>query len=86
MNGADNIHYILAGRKRVTLYPPSATRFLYQKPWRGQPPAESEVGSAIDVDHERFPLFIKAQEQAVTLELERGEAVYIPMGWWHEIE
>lgn len=74
-DGADNLHFVLAGSKRITLYPPSATADLYQKPWRGVPPAESHVGSMFDADYDLYPRFRQARDKAISFVVERGEAV-----------
>lgn len=37
-------------------------------------------------DFERFPLFRQAAAVAVTAVLEPGDAIYIPTGWWHNVE
>src|SRR5688572_29442483 len=39
-----------------------------------------------DPDLARFPRFAEAQRHAQTAELEPGDALYIPYGWWHHVE
>jgi hypothetical protein len=67
------------GRKRVVLFPPEASRNLYQHPFT--------VASYIDVNHpdyERFPALrrVKGYEAMI----EPGETIFMPSGYWHYIE
>lgn len=78
----DPYHNLLAqvvGRKRIRLYSPHNTPFLY--PHTGKTLKNT---SQIDVerpDLERFPLF--AQAQGEELVLEAGEMLYLPPHYWH---
>jgi Cupin-like domain len=42
--------------------------------------------SASNPDLARFPRFAEAQAHAVSAELGSGDAIYIPYGWWHQVE
>ena len=83
----DNIACVVAGRRRVTLFPPDQLRNLYIGPLDFTP-----AGQAISLvdfaapDLERFPRFAEAMRHAQVAELEPGDAVLIPSMWWHHME
>lgn len=83
---ADNIACVVAGRRRFTLFPPKEVANLYVGPLEhtisGQPVSMVDP-DAPDLD--RFPRFAKAQEAALTADLEPGDAIYIPTLWWHHV-
>jgi len=65
------------GRKRVTLIASTQLRYVYN---------EFGVYSEVDCekpDWERFPAFQYARPQTVILN--PGEALFIPVGWWHQV-
>lgn len=83
----DNIACVVAGRRRFTLYPPDAIRDLYVGPidftMAGRPvglAAGSAEGDA------RYPRFDKWRGRALVVELEPGDAIYLPKLWWHQVE
>ena len=75
----DNIACVVAGRRRVTLFPPEQLRNLYIGPLDFNP-----AGQAISLvdfaapDLQRFPRFAEAMRHAQVAELEPGDAVFIP--------
>lgn len=83
----DNLACVVAGRRRFTLYPPDAIGDLYVGPidhtMAGQP-----VGLAAGAEpgDPRFPRFEAARDRAVVVELEPGDALYLPKLWWHQVE
>jgi len=83
----DNLACVVAGRRRVTLFPPDQLRNLYIGPLDHTP-----AGQAISLvdfhapDHARFPRFAEALRHAQAAELEPGDAVFIPSMWWHHME
>lgn len=83
----DNIACVVAGRRRVTLFPPEQLRNLYIGPLDFNP-----AGQAISLvdfaapDLQRFPRFAEAMQHAQVAELEPGDAVFIPSLWWHHME
>jgi hypothetical protein len=83
----DNVACVAAGRRRFTLFPPDAIGDLYVGPidhtLAGQPIGLA-VGSAPGDPH--FPRFERARERALVVELEPGDALYLPKLWWHQVE
>jgi len=83
----DNLACVVAGRRRFTLFPPDEVDHLYVGPLDFTP-----AGQAISLvdfarpDFVRFPKFAQALEQAQVVELEPGDAVFIPSMWWHHVE
>lgn len=93
---SDNLHLVLSGRKRWLLFPPEALPRLRFVPWgaacrsvlRGEmlPVNRSGVGldpacsllEAADVEH--------AQPAPIQIELQPGEALFVPAGWAHQVE
>jgi hypothetical protein len=84
---SDNIACVVAGRRRFTVFPPDQVRNLYVGPldhtMAGQP---ASMVSVRDPDFERYPRFRDALAAAQTAELGPGDAIYIPLLWWHNVE
>lgn len=83
----DNIACVLAGRRRFTLFPPDQIGNLYVGPLDftiSGPPVSMVALNA--PDFARFPRFAEAQAAAQVAELEPGDAIFIPYGWWHQVE
>lgn len=83
----DNLACVVAGRRRVTLFPPDQLHNLYVGPLDHTPAGQpiSLVDFAAP-DLQRFPRFAEACRHALTAELEPGDAVLIPSMWWHHME
>ena len=67
------------GRKRVILFPPQQSKFIYQHPFT--------VASYIDVNHpdyEQFPALRNVHGYEAILQ--PGETLFMPSGYWHYIE
>ncbi len=83
---SDNFAVVAVGKRRFTLFPPDATPDLYVGPLNitlaGQPVS---MVDPLAPDHETFPRFRKAQEQALFADLEPGDAIYVPTLWWHHV-
>lgn len=78
----DNLHVQIKGRKRWTLFSPADSDRLY----RGFPQLSSPIFSPVDVeqpDTRKFPMFCNAQPLRV--ELEPGDVLFVPSGWWHHV-
>ena len=64
------------GEKRVTLFSPEMTPYLYKQPMSSH--------SNVDLrnpDFERFPALAKAS--GYTAVLKHGDTVFMPSSWWH---
>ena len=83
----DNLACVIAGRRRFTLYSPELTAKLYPGPidntMAGQPVS---LAASLPPDSARFPQFELIRDQALTAELEPGDALYLPKLWWHQVE
>lgn len=83
----DNLACVVAGRRRFTLFPPDAIGDLYVGPidhtLAGQP--ISLAAGAAPGDG-RYPRFAAAAARAIVVELEPGDALYLPKLWWHQVE
>lgn len=77
-----NIFMQLRGRKRFILFSPADSANLYPYPADSKIPHMSRLD--IDhVDHDRYPLF--EQAEAIEVVVKRGDSLYIPQGWWHQV-
>jgi hypothetical protein len=83
----DGINCMVAGRKRFIFFPPDQMENLYIGPLDlapgGQPTSMVKVSAP---DLERFPRFSQAMAAAETVDVEPGDAIYIPNMWWHNVE
>jgi hypothetical protein len=84
----DNLACVIAGRRRFTLYAPTLIGKLYVGPidntMAGQP--VSLAASASGASRGAYPLFEEIRDQALQVELEPGDALYLPKLWWHQVE
>ena len=83
----DNLACCAAGRRRFTLFPPGAFRNLYLGPIDNTP--AGRVVSMVDFDNPDLaahPRFVDAMAEALTVDLEPGDAIFIPSMWWHHVE
>ena len=83
----DNLACVVAGRRRVTLFPPDQLPNLYVGPLDHTPAGQpiSLVDFAAP-DLQKYPRFAEACRHARTAMLEPGDAVLIPSMWWHHME
>lgn len=75
----NNMLVQIYGRKKVTLIPAMQTPHLYNDRW-----VFSQISDPNTVDLKQFPDF--AQVTPVECIIGAGEALFIPMGWWHTVE
>eukprot|EP00937_MAST-01D_sp_MAST-1D-sp2_P006266 g6266.t1 len=88
----DLCHGLLAcveGTKRVTLFPPSDTLYLYRAARDDPNPNSSRVHwerwrDGVGSERARFPKM--AEASPVVVSLSAGQALYTPPGWWHTVE
>jgi|KBSSwiStaDraftv2_1062776.scaffolds.fasta_scaffold00497_4 hypothetical protein len=84
----DNLACVVAGRRRFTLYAPELISSLYIGPLDNtmSGPPVSLAASAAAGSSDKFPLFEQIRDQALRVELEAGDALYLPKLWWHQVE
>jgi len=83
----DNLACVVAGRRRVTLFPPQQLSNLYIGPLDFTPAGQAISLVDIDApDFDRFPKFAEALKHAQVAELGPGDAVFIPSMWWHYVQ
>merc|ERR1719215_1514639 len=78
-----NLHVQLTGRKRFIIFPPEDWRYLYPFPVHHDLDRRSQV-DLDNPDDEKFPEWRGARGTVV--ELEPGDALYIPPYWWHHVQ
>lgn len=84
---SNNIACVIAGKRRFTLFPPEQIANLYIGPIDFAP-----TGTPISLvnfsnpDYVQHPRFVTAMESALIVDLEPGDALYIPSLWWHHVQ
>lgn len=78
---ADILLCHFGGKKRVTLISPEQTRYLYRVPF--------SFSSLFDIDYdkpnfEKYPALKNIRAEVV--ELNHGDVLYIPPGYWHYVQ
>lgn len=86
-DGSDNVACVVAGRRRFILFPPEQTCNLYPGSLNFTPAgAPTSLVDLKQPDFKRYPLFKTALAEAYSVELGPGDAIFIPMLWWHHVE
>lgn len=82
----DNLICCVAGARKFTLYSPDCIGKLYVGPidntMAGQPVS---LAASSPEDAERFPLFEAIRDSAIEIDLNPGDALYLPKLWWHQV-
>lgn len=79
---ADNLHTVIAGRKRFLLYSPADSACVYPRGLWSSIPNGARVDPEAP-DHARFPRLARARP--LIAELGPGDTLYIPRGFWHHV-
>lgn len=77
---ANILHFHFHGKKRCIIYPPSETKYLYKVPHALISREDIDFNNP---DFEKFPVLKKAK--GYVTELNHGEALYMPEGYWHQM-
>ncbi|WP_339898822.1 cupin-like domain-containing protein [uncultured Gilvimarinus sp.] len=86
-DGSDNVACVIAGRRRFTLFPPEQTANLYPGSLNFTPAgAPVSLVNVHDPDLDRYPRFRTALNHAYSAELGPGDAIFMPMLWWHNVD
>ncbi|KAL2612998.1 hypothetical protein R1flu_024690 [Riccia fluitans] len=80
-----NVLCVVAGEKRVMLWSPSAAPYLYPLPVYGEASNHSGV-DMIAPDYDIHPRFRMALQKAKIVTLQPGDALFIPEGWYHQVD
>ncbi len=84
---AENLAYCAAGRRRFTLFAPEQVGNLYLGPFEPTPAGTPiAMTDPLEPDLKRYPRFATAMDAALVADLEPGDALYIPYGWFHHVE
>lgn len=86
-DGSDNVACVVAGRRRFILFSPDQVANLYPGSLNFTPAgAPVSLVNLHNPDFERYPRFKHALDNAYSAELLPGDAIFIPMLWWHHVD
>lgn len=84
---SENIAMVVMGKRIAILFPPDQLPNLYPGPLETAPGGVFVSTADIDrPDFEKHPGFKRALSVALRGELQAGDALYIPYGWWHHMQ
>ncbi len=81
MDLADLVHFHFHGHKRVTLFSPEQTKFLYRIPFAVHNLEDIDMANP---DFEKFPAL--QHVEGIQVEMKHGDALYMPSSYWHFVE
>lgn len=79
----ENLLAVIQGSKKIILFSSDQTKLLYQNKKNKINLLHSMV-NIFNFDDTQFPLMRKAKYYET--EVKKGEALYLPSGWWHAVE
>jgi hypothetical protein len=83
----NNIACSVVGRRKVTLYPPDQADNLYVGPLELTPSGQPiSLVDTCNPDFQKYPKYELALAASISVELEPGDALFIPSMWWHHVE
>jgi hypothetical protein len=86
-DASHNIAVVVCGRRRFTLFPTEQVANLYVGPLDFAPTGAAITMARPDApDFQCFPRLREALDNALTVELGPGDALYLPPLWWHQVE
>ncbi len=86
-DGSDNVACVVAGRRKFILFPPAQVANLYPGSLNFTPAgAPVSLVNLHNPDFDRYPRFKAALDNAYSAELLPGDAIFIPMLWWHHVD
>ncbi|GLI65195.1 hypothetical protein VaNZ11_008657 [Volvox africanus] len=81
-----NLLVLVSGRKVVTVVPPYLTHCVYPMTLTGDASNHSQVPFADPQPAARHPAYLAAMAAAAVAELRAGDALFLPEGWWHQVD
>ena len=87
LSGHDATLAQVRGKSRITLFPPRVTKNLYSH--IRSHGSSTACLSEVDIncpDLVKFPKFQTALSEVRILSLDAGQTLYIPVGWWYEVQ
>ncbi len=86
-DGSDNLACVVAGRRRFVLFSPEQVANLYPGSLNVTPAgAPVSLVNLHSPDFVRYPRYQTALDNAFSAELFPGDAIFIPMLWWHHVD
>lgn len=82
----DNLAVNVSGRRRFTLFPPDQISNLYIGPIDNT--ISGAPASMVNIDNPNFkihPRYKEALKTSIVVDLDPGDAIYIPPLWWHNV-
>jgi hypothetical protein len=87
VDGTENLFCVLAGTKTFLLCPFDVLPDIYVGPLEGGPyKSPASIVDPWGPELKQFPRMSHGLEQAVTVTLQAGDAMYLPSEWWHSVQ